>query len=482
MFDSTIDRRTLLRVAGAVPAAVAAGAVALPAARAGAASTVAAIRPDLGVSAFPFELGQVRLTAGRLLDNQNRTVAYLRFVDADRLLHSFRTNVGLPISAQPCGGWEAPGSELRGHSTGHLLTALAQAYATTGDSTCKAKGGHIVNALAACQAAAPSRGYHAGYLEAFPENFFDRLESGQWVWAPWYTTHKIMAGLLDQHRLAGNGQALTVLTNMAGWVDWRTGRLSESQMQAMLNSEFGGMNAVLADLYQQTGDARWLTAAQRFDHAAVFDPLAAGSDQLGGLHANTQIPKWIGAAREYKATGTTRYRDIATHAWNITVGAHTYVIGGNSVGEHFKAPNAIAAHLTNDTCESCNTYNMLMLTRELFTLYPDRADLFDFYERSLLNQLIGQQNPNDAPRAHRLLHPAQPRRPARGLSEQRRLQHRLQLVLVLPGHRLGDPDQARRLHLLPQRHHPDREPVRAVGAELDPAHDHGHPDDVLPRE
>ena len=114
-------------------------------------------------------------------------------------------------------------------------------------------------------------------------------------------------------------------------------------MQTMLGTEFGGMNAVLADLYQQTGDARWLTAAQRFDHAAVFDPLASNQDQLNGLHANTQVPKWIGAAREYKATGTTRYRDIATNAWNITVNAHTYVIGGNSQAEHFRAPNAIAA-------------------------------------------------------------------------------------------------------------------------------------------
>ncbi|MFI9812697.1 beta-L-arabinofuranosidase domain-containing protein [Saccharothrix variisporea] len=216
----------------------------------------------------------------------------------------------------------------------------------------------------------------------------------QGVWAPWYTLHKILAGLLDHHRLTGSTQALQVATAMAAWVDWRTARLSYAQMQSTLNTEFGGMNAVLADLCQVTGDTRWLTVAQRFDHAAVFDPLAANTDRLDGLHANTQIPKWIGAVREYKASGTTRYRDIATNAWNFTVGAHTYAIGGNSVGEHFKAPNAIAGFLTNDTCESCNTYNMLKLTRELFTLYPTRADLFDYYERALVNQMIGQQNPN----------------------------------------------------------------------------------------
>ncbi|MEU4449638.1 RICIN domain-containing protein, partial [Actinosynnema sp. NPDC023926] len=178
-----------------------------------------------------------------------------------------------------------------------------------------------------------------------------------------------------------------------------TSRLSYSQMQRVLGTEFGGMNAVLADLYQQTGDSRWLVAAQRFDHAAVFDPLAANQDRFDGLHANTQVPKWIGAAREYKATGTTRYRDIASNAWNITVGAHTYVIGGNSQAEHFRAPNAIAAYLNTDTAEACNTYNMLKLTRELWLLDPNRASYFDFYERALLNHLIGQQNPAD-PHGH----------------------------------------------------------------------------------
>ena len=175
-----------------------------------------------------------------------------------------------------------------------------------------------------------------------------------------------------------------------------TGRLSYSQQQAMLGIEFGGMNAVLADLYQMTGDSRWLTAAQRFDHAAVFDPLASNSDQLNGKHANTQVPKWVGAAREYMATGTTRYRDIARNAWNMTVNAHTYVIGGNSQAEHFRAPNAIAGYLSKDTCEACNTYNMLKLTRELWRLDPGNAGYFDYYERALLNHMLGQQNPATA--------------------------------------------------------------------------------------
>jgi hypothetical protein len=393
MSRSAVDRRTLLPVAGAVPVAAVGSAAAANAPPANATATSAAARPDFGVSASAFALGQVRLTASRWLDNQNRTLGYLRFIDADRMLHTFRINVGLASSVQPVGGWEAPGVELRGHTMGHLLSALAQAYANTGDPVYRTKGDYLVNVLAACQATSPSRGYYPGYLSAYPENFFDRLESGQGVWAPWYTLHKIMAGLLDQYQLAGNSQALTVLINKAGWVDWRTGRLSYAQMQSALNNEFGGMKAVLTDLYQQTADARWLTAAQRFDHAAVFDPLAANSDQLNGLHTNTQIAKWIGAAREYKATGTTRYRDIATNAWNFTVNAHSYVIGGNSVREHFKAPNAVAGFLTDDTCESCNTYNMLKLTRELFTLYPGRAELFDYNADSWGNTANGANAP-----------------------------------------------------------------------------------------
>ncbi|MFG1994527.1 beta-L-arabinofuranosidase domain-containing protein [Actinoplanes sp. NPDC048988] len=349
-------------------------------------------RPDLGVAAQPFELGQVRLTAGRFLDNQNRTLSYLRFVDVDRLLYVFRANHGRSTGgAAANGGWDAPSFPFRSHVQGHFLTAWAQAWAVLGDTACRDKANYMVAELAKCQAA-------NGYLSGFPESDFTALEArtlsnGN---VPYYCVHKTLAGLLDVWRYIGNTQARTVLLALAGWVDTRTSRLSSSQMQAMLGTEFGGMNAVLTDLYQQTGDARWLTVAQRFDHAAVFNPLASGVDQLAGLHANTQVPKWIGAAREYKATGTTRYRDIAANAWNFTVGAHTYAIGGNSQAEHFRAPNAIASYLTNDTCEHCNTVNMLRLTRELWLTDPNRAAYFDFYEQAVLNHVIGAQNPADA--------------------------------------------------------------------------------------
>ncbi|MCC9710891.1 glycoside hydrolase family 127 protein [Streptomyces sp. MNU76] len=393
--SSSLSRRRLLQAAGVTVVASATGPLL------GASSAHAVVLParaDIGVSAHPFEIGQVRLTASRWLDNQDRTRNYLRFVDVDRLLYNFRANHRLSTNgAAATGGWEAPNFPFRTHVQGHFLTAWAQLYAVTGDTVCRDKATYMVAELAKCQANNSAAGFSAGYLSGYPESDFTALEqrtlsNGN---VPYYTIHKTLAGLLDVWRLIGSTQARDVLLALAGWVDLRTGRLTGQQMQAMLQTEFGGMNTVLADLYQQTDDARWLTVARRFDHAAVFDPLAAGQDRLSGLHANTQVPKWIGAAREFKATGTTRYRDIATHAWDFTVDAHTYAIGGNSQAEHFRAPNAIAGFLNNDTCESCNTFNMLTLTRELFTLDPNRAELFDYYERAWLNQMIGQQNPAD---------------------------------------------------------------------------------------
>ncbi|MER7443934.1 beta-L-arabinofuranosidase domain-containing protein [Micromonospora avicenniae] len=394
MSSGSLSRRRLLQAAG-IAAASATGTFALGTA---AIAAVRPARPDIGAGALPFDLSQVRLTLSRWLDNQTRTVNYLRFVDVDRLLYNFRANHGLPTGdAAPNGGWDSPTFPFRTHMQGHFLTAWAQAWAVLGDTTCRDKADRMVAELAKCQANNVAVGFNPGYLSGFPESDFNALEArtlrnGN---VPYYCIHKTLVGLLDVWVHMANTQARDVLLALAGWVDERTGRLTATQMQAMLGTEFGGMSAVLADLYQQTGDDRWLAVAQRFDHAAVLNPLAVNQDQLNGLHANTQVPKWIGAAREFKATGITRYRDIASNAWNITVGAHTYAIGGNSQAEHFRAPNAIAGYLRQDTCEACNTYNMLKLTRELWLLDPDRVAYFDYYERALLNHLIGQQNPAD---------------------------------------------------------------------------------------
>ncbi|MEV0404112.1 beta-L-arabinofuranosidase domain-containing protein [Actinoallomurus sp. NPDC050550] len=384
--STPFSRRGFLGVAGGAVAA--AGLLDLPG-RAAVAATGG------GPAVAPFPLRGVTLLDSRFRDNMARTCSYLTFVDPDRLLHTFRLTVGLPSAAQPCGGWEAPNVQLRGHSTGHLLSALAQAHANTGDDAYAAKARYIVGELAKCQAAGPGAGYTTGYLSAFEEKVFDQLEAGGHPWAPYYTLHKIMAGLLDQYQLSGNRQALDVLLGMAAWADARTSKLTSEQMQSLLNVEFGGMNDVLAALYLQTRDPAHLRTARRFDHEAVYGPLADRQDQLAGLHANTQIPKIVGAVREYEATGDPRYLDIAAYFWETVVRHHTYVIGGNSNAEMFCPPDQIISQLGENTCENCNSYNMLKLSRLLFFHRPSPAYM-DYYEWTLYNQLLGEQDPDSA--------------------------------------------------------------------------------------
>nr|WP_225631437.1 beta-L-arabinofuranosidase domain-containing protein [Streptomyces solaniscabiei] len=359
-------------------------------AAAGAGPAAEAVRRALD----PFPLSAVRLLESPFLANMRRTCAYLLYVDPDRLLHTFRLNVRLPSTAEPCGGWEAPDVLLRGHSTGHLLSALAQAHANTGDDAYAEKARHLVAALAECQAHAPAAGYRPGYLSAFPEDVFDQLEAGGKPWAPYYTLHKIMAGLLDQYRLSANEQAMTVLTGMAAWADSRTAPLSHDRMQSLLRVEFGGMNEVLTNLYLETGDPAHLRTARRFDHEELYEPLAAGRDELAGRHANTEIPKILGAARSYRATGERRYLDIATHFWETVVRHHSYAIGGNSNQEFFGPPGEIVSRLSEDTCENCNSYNMLKLGRQLFLHDPTTTAYMDHYEWTLYNQMLGEQDPD----------------------------------------------------------------------------------------
>lgn len=383
----------------------------------GSAQAVPPSRDETGVSAYTFDLSQVQLTDSRWLDNQERTLTYLKSVDVERLLYNFRATHGLSTNnAQANGGWDAPDFPFRTHMQGHVLTAWSQCWATLQDEECRDRAVYFTEELAKCQENNENVGFNSGYLSGFPESEFTALEdrtlsNGN---VPYYAVHKTLAGLLDVWRHVGDENAQKVLLALAGWVYDRTGKLSYDQMQGkhtqdrpekvriyisnldlleMMSTEFGGMNDVMAEIYYWDGDERWLEAAQRFDHASVFDPLASDQDRLSGLHANTQVPKWIGAAREFKQTGTTKYRDIAQNAWDITVHEHTYAIGGNSQAEHFKDPNAIASYLTNDTCEACNTYNMLKLTRELWTMAPN-SSYFDFYEHALLNHLLGQQDPH----------------------------------------------------------------------------------------
>jgi hypothetical protein len=237
------------------------------------------------------------------------------------------------------------------------------------------------------------KGYNAGYLSAFPESFIDRVEQGKKVWAPWYTLHKIMAGLLDAYEHCGNKQALDVLVKNADWVKFRMDKLSTEQVQTMMKTEFGGMNDVLTNLYAVTGNPEHLRLARAFDHRQIFDPLVQKQDRLDGFHGNTQIPKIIGACREYEMTGNSSYRDIAEFFWQRVVMYRSYVIGGNTDKEHFFPGNKFHEHLGDETAETCNTYNMLKLTRHLFAWEPT-VRLMDFYERGLYNHILASQDPN----------------------------------------------------------------------------------------
>jgi hypothetical protein len=345
------------------------------------------------LQAQPFPLSQVRLLDSPFRDAMLRDENYLLSLDCDRLLRNFRVNANLPTDAKPYGGWEDPACELRGHSVGHYLSACSLMFASTGDERFKERVDKIVAGFAECQNALATNGSHAGYLSAFPESFIDRVENRQKVWAPWYTLHKIMAGLLDANQLCGNAQALDVLTNMANWVKFRVDNLSEEKMQASLDTEFGGMNEVLANLYGVTGNADYLKTAEAFNQRKIFDPLAAGEDKLNGLHANTQIPKMIGAARQYELTGDQRDADIAKFFWQEVALQRSYVIGGHSDREHFFPTNDFANHLSAQTAETCNTYNMLKLTRHIFEWSPD-AIAMDFYERALYNDILASQDPD----------------------------------------------------------------------------------------
>lgn len=340
----------------------------------------------------PFDLSQVRLLDGPFQQAQRRDLKYLLSLDPDRLLHNFRVTAGLPSSAKPLGGWEAPKCEVRGHSLGHYLSACALMYSSTGNGQIKARAVGIVAELAKCQAALPKQGHHPGFLSAFPESFFDRVDQGKPVWAPYYTLHKIMAGLLDVYQHCGDRQALDVLVKMADWLRFRVDRLSTAQMQRALDNEHGGMNEVLANLYAVTKNPDHLRLARAFNHQVIFEPLARGEDKLDGKHANTQIPKIIGAAREYELTEEKAFHDVARFFWRQVALKRSYVIGGHSDSEHFFSIDRFAEHLSPATAETCNTYNMLKLTRHIFAWEPT-AEVMDFYERALWNQILASQEP-----------------------------------------------------------------------------------------
>ena len=337
----------------------------------------------------PSRSHHVCLLDGPFKVRQDVHLAYLLSVEPDRLLAPFRLEAGLPPRAERYGGWES--RDISGHSLGHYLSALAFLHDACGDERLKPLVELIVSELSACQEA-----NGGGYVLPVDRTAFAKLEGGEieaspfalnGVWVPFYTLHKLLAGLRDAWRLMGNSLALEIEARLADWVNATLSPLDGAQIQTMLTCEHGGMNEVLADLSADTGNPKYLLMASRyFHHAAVLDPMLRGEDRLDGLHGNTQIPKIVGLACEYELGGEERYRLAATSFWDAVVHRRSYVIGGHGESEHFFPVEQFPQRLTPNTCETCNTYNMLKLTKHLFSWEP-RAAHMDFVERAMINHL-----------------------------------------------------------------------------------------------
>jgi len=351
-------------------------------------------------------LGAVRLTPSLYADAVSANRAYLASLDPERFLHNFYLSAGIKPPKAVYGGWEAQG--IAGHSLGHWLSAVSIQIANTGDAGLSSLLDHCLAEMGRIQAA-HGDGYCGGTtVERDGEIVdgkivFEEVRRGEirshgfdlnGGWVPLYTWHKIHAGLIDAHRLGRNPRAMTIMLGVAGYLAGVLDGLTDEQMQRVLATEFGGLNESYAETYALTGDRRWLDMANRLYHKAVLDPMVAGEDRLEGLHANTQIPKVIGLARIHELTGNADAATAARFFHRAVQGHHSYVIGGNSEREHFGPPDARAHRITEATCEACNSYNMLKLTRHLYAWQPDAA-LFDYYERVHLNHIMAHQRPSD---------------------------------------------------------------------------------------
>jgi DUF1680 family protein len=336
--------------------------------------------------AEPFAMTEVRLLPSFWKDMMELDRSYLYSLPNDRLAYNFRVTASIPTDADPLGGWEAPDCELRGHYVGHYLSSCALLHASTGDEPIKAKADDLVAILAECQA-------KDGYLGAYPATFYEKLRKHERVWAPFYTYHKILAGMLDMHEHTGNKQALAVAIRMADWADAYSRSISDDEWQRVLLVEQGGMNEASFNLYAITGNVKYRDLGYRFEHKKIFEPLAANEDKLDGNHANTNIPKIIGAIRGYELTGDPRYLAIAQNFYRIVTEHHAYCTGGTSDGEMWHKADAIATQLGPAAEECCCSYNMMKLSRHLFGQQPD-AKHFDYYERVLMNVRYGTQDRN----------------------------------------------------------------------------------------
>ena len=359
----------------------------------------------------PLPLGSITMTDEYLCNALEKETAYLTSLEEGRFLAGFYENAGIRTPYVRYGGWE--GLLIAGHAVGHYLSALAQAVASRGvdervREKLRKKMRRMIEGLAACQRedgflwAAPKTA--AGY----PESQFDAVERGETniktqAWVPWYTMHKLIAGLLDCAVCGGEPLALTVAEKLGGWAARRALGWDAQTQKAVLAVEYGGMNDCLYELYAHTGNALYARAAHVFDEEALFDLiLTEGKDVLKDRHANTTIPKVIGAFKRYcylhgqqfdgETVDASRYLRVAEAFFRMVVARHTYATGGNSEWEHFGADFILDGERTNCNCETCNVYNMLKLARLLFCETGDKA-YCDYYDNAFTNSILSSQDP-----------------------------------------------------------------------------------------
>lgn len=340
---------------------------------------------------------QVYLTGNdKFSQDAERMVRYLLSFSPDSLLYNFRAAAGMPLGdSAAMRGWDAPESKLRGHTTGHYLSAVALAYEMTGDGRMKQRAEELLDELEKIQKKFTERSKeYEGYLSAYGIEQFEDLESGMsypGVWAPYYTLHKILAGLLDCYRAFQSEKALLTAVNIGNWVYNRLSVLDKERLDKMwslyIAGEFGGMNESLAELAIITGNEKFLKAARMFDNDTLFYPMLRKVDVLGGIHANQHIPQIIGALKLFEATGEGRFLEIADNFWEIVQKHHIYAIGGIGNTELFQNPDCIGSELSEKNAESCCSYNMLKLTKKLFEYKPS-VKYADYYERVLLNHIL----------------------------------------------------------------------------------------------
>lgn len=346
------------------------------------------------IRAQAFPLSSVRLLPSRWRDNLERDSAWIMSLPVKSLVHSFQNTAGVwagkeggYMTVRKLGGWESLDSDLRGHCVAHLTSALALLYASTGCEAFRLKGDSIVSALRDVQAMNGN-----GYLSAFPEGLINRNLQGKSVWAPWYTIHKILAALMDQYVYAHNNDALEVAKGMADWAYAKLQGISDAQRAQMLRNEFGGVNEAFYNLYALTANDHYLHLARFFYHNAVIDLLKQQNSDFGKLHTNTFIPKVIAEARNYELTASDTSRAVADFFFRAMLKDHTFATGCLSDKEHFFNPADFSKHLSPYTGETCCSYNMLKLARHLYAYSAD-PHIMDYYERVLLNQILGQQDP-----------------------------------------------------------------------------------------